>query len=259
MSTDMSSGTTPDDGFAELAALCEQLSGFDGMLNVHHVDGWLTAMTAGPVRLATDDWLERMCEDAFDRAFADPDDRAQALAILERRLQVLRISLDAEALLDHPDDLRLDPFFDEWTDEDRQEAIDEGQSPEDAAALQPGCLWARGVLFGLESMTEPWQLPEDDDVFDEEFEALLEHVGALVLAPGSSGWDEFVQSVYGGQAPTRDELLTNACFAVQDLRLMLLDYGPRPAPRRVAPQPGRNDPCPCGSGKKFKKCHGATA
>jgi preprotein translocase subunit SecA len=22
---------------------------------------------------------------------------------------------------------------------------------------------------------------------------------------------------------------------------------------------GRNDPCPCGSGKKFKKCHGATA
>ena len=22
---------------------------------------------------------------------------------------------------------------------------------------------------------------------------------------------------------------------------------------------GRNDPCPCGSGKKFKKCHGAEA
>jgi hypothetical protein len=21
--------------------------------------------------------------------------------------------------------------------------------------------------------------------------------------------------------------------------------------------PGRNDPCPCGSGKKYKKCHGA--
>src|SRR6186713_269481 len=23
--------------------------------------------------------------------------------------------------------------------------------------------------------------------------------------------------------------------------------------------PGRNDPCPCGSGKKFKRCHGADA
>ena len=21
-------------------------------------------------------------------------------------------------------------------------------------------------------------------------------------------------------------------------------------------EPGRNDPCPCGSGKKYKKCHG---
>jgi preprotein translocase subunit SecA len=38
-----------------------------------------------------------------------------------------------------------------------------------------------------------------------------------------------------------------------------------PAQRLVAPQParregpkiGRNDPCPCGSGQKFKKCHGA--
>jgi preprotein translocase subunit SecA len=26
---------------------------------------------------------------------------------------------------------------------------------------------------------------------------------------------------------------------------------------RQAPKVGRNDPCPCGSGKKYKKCHGA--
>ncbi len=29
--------------------------------------------------------------------------------------------------------------------------------------------------------------------------------------------------------------------------------------QRSAPKVGRNDPCPCGSGKKFKKCHGAAA
>ena len=28
-------------------------------------------------------------------------------------------------------------------------------------------------------------------------------------------------------------------------------------PVRSGPKVGRNDPCPCGSGKKFKKCHGA--
>ena len=27
--------------------------------------------------------------------------------------------------------------------------------------------------------------------------------------------------------------------------------------RRAQPKVGRNDPCPCGSGKKYKKCHGA--
>lgn len=27
--------------------------------------------------------------------------------------------------------------------------------------------------------------------------------------------------------------------------------------KREAPKVGRNDPCPCGSGKKYKKCHGA--
>jgi len=28
-------------------------------------------------------------------------------------------------------------------------------------------------------------------------------------------------------------------------------------PIHVGPKIGRNDPCPCGSGKKYKKCHGA--
>lgn len=35
--------------------------------------------------------------------------------------------------------------------------------------------------------------------------------------------------------------------------------GPAPAPVRAAEVPGRNDPCPCGSGKKFKKCCGDRA
>ncbi|MBI5518363.1 MAG: preprotein translocase subunit SecA [Deltaproteobacteria bacterium] len=40
--------------------------------------------------------------------------------------------------------------------------------------------------------------------------------------------------------------------------------GERPAAvmdpvRRSGPKVGRNDPCPCGSGKKYKKCHGASS
>jgi preprotein translocase subunit SecA len=36
-------------------------------------------------------------------------------------------------------------------------------------------------------------------------------------------------------------------------------FDPNPVksePVRVGPKVGRNDPCPCGSGKKFKNCHG---
>ncbi|MBK6411056.1 MAG: SEC-C domain-containing protein [Flavobacteriales bacterium] len=36
--------------------------------------------------------------------------------------------------------------------------------------------------------------------------------------------------------------------------------GPRQQPTqpvRVEKKVGRNDPCPCGSGKKYKQCHGA--
>jgi preprotein translocase subunit SecA len=33
--------------------------------------------------------------------------------------------------------------------------------------------------------------------------------------------------------------------------------GSQPAQRRTGEKVGRNDPCPCGSGKKYKKCHGA--
>jgi hypothetical protein len=36
------------------------------------------------------------------------------------------------------------------------------------------------------------------------------------------------------------------------------DHGsPQEPVRNAEPKIGRNDPCPCGSGKKYKKCHGA--
>ena len=47
-------------------------------------------------------------------------------------------------------------------------------------------------------------------------------------------------------------------FARRDGRWWYVDgvMGQRP---RSAPKVGRNDPCPCGSGKKYKKCCGAAA
>ena len=48
-------------------------------------------------------------------------------------------------------------------------------------------------------------------------------------------------------APPADELLPDLPPALEP---------PQPA-HRSEPKTGRNDPCPCGSGEKFKKCCGA--
>jgi uncharacterized protein len=37
---------------------------------------------------------------------------------------------------------------------------------------------------------------------------------------------------------------------------MPLMAGPKPSPPRTSTKVGRNEACPCGSGKKFKKCCG---
>jgi len=39
-----------------------------------------------------------------------------------------------------------------------------------------------------------------------------------------------------------------------DAEQELLDNTPPVEPIKAEDKPGRNDPCPCGSGKKYKKC-----
>jgi preprotein translocase subunit SecA len=43
---------------------------------------------------------------------------------------------------------------------------------------------------------------------------------------------------------------------LQDLQFVGGDGSTSAQPVSVGQKVGRNDPCPCGSGKKFKKCHG---
>jgi uncharacterized protein len=44
---------------------------------------------------------------------------------------------------------------------------------------------------------------------------------------------------------------------VYDLRELWKNMGPKVETVRVEATPGRNDLCYCGSGRKYKKCHGA--
>lgn len=55
-----------------------------------------------------------------------------------------------------------------------------------------------------------------------------------------------------------DEAIDDLVMAVTDLAELTRDERYRvDTVRRETPKVGRNDPCPCGSGRKFKHCHGA--
>jgi preprotein translocase subunit SecA len=54
-----------------------------------------------------------------------------------------------------------------------------------------------------------------------------------------------------------DESVVDPAAQLSRMRETAQSVPPRASPATAAPKIGRNDLCPCGSGKKFKKCHGA--
>jgi uncharacterized protein len=58
--------------------------------------------------------------------------------------------------------------------------------------------------------------------------------------------------------PTLDDAIEDLVVTVADLCDLTQDLRYKvDTVRRDTPKVGRNEPCPCGSGKKFKLCHGA--
>jgi uncharacterized protein len=244
---------------AELNAFdqtCERIAGFDDQFSFERVDGMLCAMAATPHSVEPAEWLPALFGDAFERAFGDPEAQAQAVHALQARLAVLRSELDPEALFDEPDYLRLEPLVAEWDDEGRRKLVEEGVMTEaEAALVQTGVEWAEGFLDVTLALPQIWTLPANEEA-EAVFEQSFQQIEALLLAMDSDEYRAHVAEAYPKGAPTRDDLLAEACMAVQDLRMYWVDFAPKTETRRVEATPGRNDPCPCGSGKKYKKCHG---
>lgn len=246
-----------DEDIDALDQICRRLAGFEEAISVEWLDGYMTALAAGPHRLSVETWLERMGEGVFARAYGDPEDAAGALKVIQTRWEILLDQLDPEQILDDADVLRLAPLMIELTDEDREQLVAEGHVKPDELHLleQTGEVWAIGFIDATQDFPEEW--PEQDVETEEgqHFDEMMTRIISLTLEAEELG--EIFEELYEGEALTRDELIHEALYAAQDLRLYWVQYAPRPAPRRVGELPGRNDPCPCGSGKKFKKCHGA--
>jgi uncharacterized protein len=111
-------------------------------------------------------------------------------------------------------------------------------------------------MFAVENWDDEWAAPRDKEAarwLDDALESIV------ALTEDDTGKPEV--SMYAEDGPPsvsqdRLEVFGEAVWAVYDLRQLWKSLGPRQETIVLGPQPGRNDPCPCGSGKKYKKCCG---
>jgi SEC-C motif-containing protein len=122
--------------------------------------------------------------------------------------------------------------------------------------------YAQGEIdFILETM-EPQRRAETDDDGIREWSENSEWLGLAVLATEGGGPEdetgmvEFVaEYVYDGEERRHHERasfsrLEGSWYFVEGEKIQAQPYV------RETPKVGRNDPCPCGSGRKYKKCCG---
>ena len=118
-------------------------------------------------------------------------------------------------------------------------------------------VWALGFMFVVENWPDDWAAPRDPETADWLDGAL----NAIVTLTEDDTGRPAVSLHSEDGPPSVSEARLNqfgeALWAVYDLHQIWHSLGPRVEPVRRAETPGRNDPCPCGSGKKYKKCHGA--
>lgn len=130
---------------------------------------------------------------------------------------------------------------------------------EDAEIPSFAQVWALGFMFAVENWPDEWATPKDKeaakwhDLSLEAIVALTEDDDAVPTLSALS--EDGPPSV----SPERLNVYGQALWAVYDLREIWHSIGPRVAQVIKTATPGRNDACSCGSGKKYKKCCGASS
>ena len=209
----------------------------DGMI-LSSLDGYLTALAVGPKTLAPSQWLPPVFSESEPHIpqFESAKEGEELLTLIMRRLNGIIAGLTSEPA-------ELQPIFTVGT---------YGDDPREYLDAE---VWAHGFWSGMQLCWEDWQ-----PLLESEKGQKLVRAIRLLGAPEVAEEEEELTST----PPQREALGEEIPAAVMDMYFYWLPY------RRAAfegtmtetyvranPKLGRNDPCPCGSGKKFKKCCGA--
>ena len=241
-----------DAAFAELDELLlatpEPLEPLDAVM----LDGYLCGVIVQPVLLEPATWLAHVFD--FDgRPLPDDVDRAwldRTTALILRRQAALNRAIVEDGWFDP---LILEPD-DDNADDDAQARDADPDDP--AAALSPVSQalmpWVAGFHHAVETFPDLVELP--DDAVMTALARLYRHL------PPESAEEREVVATLDREHPlaTLDEAMEDLVVTVADLQDLTHELRYQVAQvRRETPKVGRNDPCPCGSGKKYKQCHGA--
>jgi uncharacterized protein len=256
------SSFTPDD-FDTLDAILDDLrSREEDVPQWEFCEGFLAAIICNREPIADEDALAALLPEFEDETplFASAEQRAQFMALWTRRREELArsLALRVESLADER------AFSPEIMDVKGAIACLPQEEQDELAAEQPdtslpsfGQIWALGFMFVVENWTEDWVAPRDPEVarwLDDSLQKIV------VLTEDDTGTP--TENMHDEDGPpsvseARLGAFGEALWAVYDIRQIWSSLGPRVGTYIKTATPGRNDPCPCGSGKKYKKCCGA--
>jgi uncharacterized protein len=223
-----------DAEFAELDELLMSDVMPENGMDVSTLDGFLAAVLLNPALILPSEWLPWVwdAEDAqASPDFADLKAAERAMALIMGHYNDVARAIDAGD---------FEPVLYELAQPDGSEFFDaEG--------------WSEGFMLGVTRFVDPWWRP----VLEEH----VELVAPMLLLGTERGWKALEESDDPrAAARAAYEAIPNAVAALSAHFRPMREQADRErlAPvRRAAAKVGRNDPCPCGSGKKYKKCCGS--
>jgi uncharacterized protein len=200
-----------------------------GSLSLPALDGYLTAVAIGPELVMPSEWMSGLWRGDAP-AFADGAEAQTILsAIMARYNQIL------SQLGRSPPDFR--PLY-------------APRAPSERPPMALVAQWANGFWRGMMLRRGDWR------------PLVLDRGARNLLAPiVCFAEDDTGRRVLKDTRGADDDLLKKACDLIPTVVPAIRDYWQQRAGHSMTPRParrpGRNEPCPCGSGRKYKRCCGA--
>lgn len=187
------------------------------------MQGLMAATLSAPLAIDESTWI------AVALGELAPDDPRPEIERLARRLF-------EETAADLFEGLGVDPILPTEEDEETADWSD----------------WCAGYLEGTQLWERDWR---DELMTDEDLAAPL-----LVLEAAAGEGDASLPDAVKRLAGELGASFADEADAIQTAVQVIYDLNNErrrgKTVRRDVPKVGRNDPCPCGSGRKYKQCHG---